>query len=384
MIEDGEIRLVGRTLAENASASADVHVWDLSIRIFHWALVVAYSGAAISQWVLSESFLDTHLAFGYSVAALLVFRLVWGVFGSEYGRLSHLKATPREAIRYVLDFLNRKARPYIGHNPGGALMIVMLLATLGGIIVTGMLVQAGEEKQGPFAGFVSYAVGSSARRIHSLLVNVTLVLIGLHVLAVILHRVLARESLIPAMFTGRKAWHAPLPVTMPRKMAALPAAVSMAVIAIVCTWIVRAGERIPPLGLPEMPINETYQSDCGACHDAFHPSLLPRSSWQSLMDHLDKHFGEDASLPADEATQITHYLTAYSAEAWDTEAGRRIAAVSAADPLRITASPHWQRKHHWLPASAFSADNVKTKSHCSACHSDAESGRFADQEITYD
>ncbi len=384
MIHDSDIRLRRRAAVDAVGKSADVHVWDLGIRVFHWCLVIAFAGAGVSQWVLPENYLDTHLFFGYSVGAILVFRLVWGVFGSEYGRLSHLRATPRQALDYVLDFLQRRARPYLGHNPGGALMIVLLMATLGAIVVTGMLVQAGEEKQGPFAGFVSYDIGSAARGVHALLVNLTLVLIGLHVLAVVLHRLLAGESLVPAMFTGRKSWHAPLPVLAPRKGAILPAALTAAVIAIVCAWVVRAAERVPPLGIPDMPLNETYRSDCGACHDPFHPSLLPRSSWQSLMAGLDQHFGEDASLPAAEVAEITRYLTTYSAEAWDTEAGRRIAAVSATDRLRITASPHWQRKHHWLPATAFTAESVKTKSHCSACHRDAETGRFADQEITFD
>ncbi|MGH7124610.1 MAG: cytochrome b/b6 domain-containing protein [Stellaceae bacterium] len=384
MIQDGDIRLRGQTKIGTIETSANVRVWDLGIRIFHWGLVVAFLGAGVSEWVLPESFLDAHLLLGYTIGGLLLFRLVWGCFGSEYGRLSHLRATPRQAVRYVLDFLQRHAQPYLGHNPGGALMIVVLLGTLFGVVITGMLVQAGEEKQGPFAGFVSYAVGSAARDIHSLLVNSTLVLIGFHVLAVILHRALAGESLVSAMITGRKSWHAPTPVLALRGAALLPAALTIAIIAGVCAWIVRAGERVPPLGVPVLPVSETYRSDCGACHDPFHPSLLPRSSWQSLMAGLDNHFGEDASLPPAEAAEITRYLTANSAETWDTEAGRRIAKVSPADPLRITASPHWQRKHHWLPASAFTAETVKTKSHCSACHSDAETGGFADQAITYD
>jgi len=384
MIHDGDIRLSGEPAIDSTGKSPDVRVWDLGIRIFHWGLVIAFLGAGVSQWVLPENYLDTHVFFGYTVGGLLLFRVIWGCFGSEYGRLSHLRATPRQAVRYVLDFLQRRARPYLGHNPGGALMIVVLLCTLCGIVVTGMLVQAGEEKQGPFAGFVSYAVGSTARDIHALLVNFTLVLIGLHILAVILHRAIAQEPLVTAMITGRRTWHAPTPVLTPRKAALGSATLTAAIIAIVCVWIVRAGERVPPRGVPDMPVNKTYQSDCGACHDPFHPSLLPRRSWQSLMAGLDNHFGEDASLPSPEAAEITQYLTTYSAEAWDTESGQRIAKVSPADPLRITASPHWQRKHHWLPASAFTAESVRTKSHCTACHADAETGRFADQAITYD
>ncbi len=379
MIEDDEIRL-----CRHQSIASEVRVWDLGIRIFHWCLVVAFAGAGVSQWVLPESYLTTHLVFGYAVAALVIFRLVWGWFGSEYGRFSHLKATPRGALRYVLDFLNGRARPYLGHNPGGALMIVALLATLLGVIATGMLVQAGEEKQGPFAGFVSYEVGSAARGIHALLVNVTLCLIGLHVVAIILHRVMARESLVSAMITGRKLWHSVPHAVAPRNAKPGLAILTLAAVSIAGVAIVRAGDRVPPLGVPDMPANPTYRSDCSSCHEAFHPSLLPRSSWQELMAGLDQHFGEDASLPGDEAAAITQYLTTYAAEAWDTEAGRRIAVVSPSDPLRITASPHWRRKHHWLPATAFAASNVKTKSHCSACHSDAETGRFADQAITYD
>jgi hypothetical protein len=133
-----------------------------------------------------------------------------------------------------------------------------------------------------------------------------------------------------------------------------------------------------------MAANGTYMDECGACHEPYHPSLLPAASWQKLMSGLDNHFGEDASLPPDETAALAAYLTRYAGEAWDTEAGREISRVSPDDPLRITASPHWRRKHHGLPAAAFSASNVKTEGNCSACHADAQSGRFADQAITYE
>jgi cytochrome b len=384
MVQDRDIQLHDQIVIDTGQNSTPVPVWDLGIRLFHWTLVVTFAGAGASEWLLPERFLGTHLVFGYAVAALVIFRLVWGWFGSEYGRFSHLMATPRDAAQYVRDFLLRRAKPYLGHNPGGALMIVVLLTTLFGVIATGMLIQAGEEKQGPFAGFVSYEVGSAARDIHVLLVNITLGLIALHVLAVVLHRTMAREPLVTAMFTGRKPWHFALPVLATRKAKPLRATLALAAMAVTCVAIVRVGEGVAPLGVPDMPASDTYRRECGACHDPFHPSLLPRSSWQALMGGLDAHFGEDASLPLDEVAEITRYLTTYAAEAWDTEAGRRIAAVSPKDPLRITASPHWQRKHHWLPAAAFTAAGVNSKSHCSACHGDAETGRFADQAITYD
>jgi hypothetical protein len=139
--------------------------------------------------------------------------------------------------------------------------------------------------------------------------------------------------------------------------------------------------RLPPAGLPAMPANPMFAQECGACHRPFHPSLLPRASWAAVMAGLADHFGEDASLPADEARQIGAYLQTYSAEAWDTEAARRFAVTSPDQPLRITETPYWRRKHAGIDPAVFARPTIGAKSNCGACHRDAESGRFDDQAI---
>ena len=114
------------------------------------------------------------------------------------------------------------------------------------------------------------------------------------------------------------------------------------------------GVRLPP--------NPLYATECGSCHVAYPPQLLPADSWRALMGRLDRHFGSDASLEAKPQADIGRYLAAH--------AGRR-AAPAGAEP-RITAT-RWFRKEHRneIPAGKNPAD-------CGACHPGAERGFYED------
>ena len=144
---------------------------------------------------------------------------------------------------------------------------------------------------------------------------------------------------------------------------------------------VPAGFHMPPLGVPAMIPDQVWAKECGACHYAFHPSLLPRASWAALMADLHDHFGEDASLPPAAAAEVAAFLQAYAAEGWDTKAARLLSNVAPTDPLRITAAPFWIRRHRRIAPAIFAAPTVKAKSNCVACHRDADSGRFDAQAI---
>jgi hypothetical protein len=100
-----------------------------------------------------------------------------------------------------------------------------------------------------------------------------------------------------------------------------------------------------------------------------------------LLADLGNHFGEDASLPADETGEIAAFYDRYAAEAWDTEAARRFAVVAPGEPLRITATLYWVAKHANIAPETFAAAPVGSRSNCVACHRDADSGRFDDQAI---
>ena len=139
--------------------------------------------------------------------------------------------------------------------------------------------------------------------------------------------------------------------------------------------------RPPPFGLRTLPENATYEKECGACHYAFHPSLLPASSWAALITSLDEHFGEDASLDGPTTRRLAVWLASNAAETFDTEAANRFRTVSPDDPYRVSATPYWVRKHAGVSPDVFERKSVRGKMNCHACHRDAKSGHYDDQAI---
>ncbi len=120
------------------------------------------------------------------------------------------------------------------------------------------------------------------------------------------------------------------------------------------------------------------KEECGSCHLAFAPSMLPARSWQRMMGGLKNHFGDDASVDAQTAQAITDYLTQNAGDA----AGRRYSGklldgiAPNATPLRITELPAWQRKHRKVPDWEWRHKDVRSKANCTACHADAERGYY--------
>lgn len=129
-------------------------------------------------------------------------------------------------------------------------------------------------------------------------------------------------------------------------------------------------------GKPVMPaqINAKWQAECGSCHMAYPPGLLPAASWKKVMTGLDKHFGTDASLSAADTQEITNYLTKYPSNRW----------TSNAAPLRITDGQWFKTKHiesGKLAPEVWKRESVKSPSNCSACHAGAAQGDFNEHNV---
>lgn len=122
------------------------------------------------------------------------------------------------------------------------------------------------------------------------------------------------------------------------------------------------------------------KEECGSCHLAFSPAMLPASSWQRMMGGLKNHFGDDASLDAVATQRITDYLVANAADT----GGRRysdklLRGVSLASaPQRITELPKWVKEHRKVPDWEWKHKDVRTRANCTACHADAERGYYED------
>jgi cytochrome b len=176
-----------------------IKVWDLPLRVFHWLLVAGFFVAYLTE----DDLLTVHVWAGYLVAGLLLFRLVWGFVGTEYYRFSNFLCSPTQALAYVKGLFELKTKRYIGHNPAGAAMIVLLLVSLILTVLTGFAVYGADQAAGPLA-----SIGSSNEKLweetHEFFANFTLLLVAFHVLGIAIESYIHRENLARAMVSGYK------------------------------------------------------------------------------------------------------------------------------------------------------------------------------------
>ncbi len=180
-----------------------VKVWDVPVRLFHWALVLLfafmfYSGKTGSDWM------EWHMRAGYAILALVLFRISWGFAGSTHARFSSFLAGPSACVQFVKHLLARKPSPYPGHNPLGGWMVLVMLFALLFQTSTGLFANDDLLSEGPLAALVSKATSDQLTTLHVWNFNLLLVLAGLHLAAVLYHAGFMKENLIGAMFTGAK------------------------------------------------------------------------------------------------------------------------------------------------------------------------------------
>jgi len=373
--------------SENAATpGATVLIWDLLVRLFHWLLVSTVTVAAITGFLAPEWWLDVHSWAGYTIAFLIAFRIAWGFIGSYYARFVSFLFPVSETVDHFRALAKKKSSHHRGHNPAGALMVFALLGVLIALTVSGLIILGGQENIGVLAGFVPFSIGSGIAVVHEILAFGLLGLIGAHILGVLAESVLSKENLVRAMFSGRKSAGSDFAVPDTTLAASagsvLPRAIAASLVILLAggvgAWSLK---RVAPSGYITVPVNKTYASECGDCHQAYHPSLLPASSWKKMMAGLEDHFGEDASLGDSDTKDIAAYLSSYASEKWDSEAANNLRRVSNTDPLRITAAPYWRRRHEKISKDVFAQKAVGTKGNCIACHKDALSGHFDDENI---
>ena len=341
----------------------------------------AVAVAALTGFVLGRTTLAWHLAAGEVVVAALGWRIVWGLLGSTYARFSSFVPGPGRVLVHLEDLRRGRPHRHLGHNPLGAVMVFALLTVLAAIGVTGLVALGGLLKQGPLRSVLLYATGRQALQMHNLLAILLMVMIAAHAAGVAFESWRGRENLVAAMLTGHKPRDPPADAERPvrsRPAAALAITLALFAAAGVATVALAAlpGRLVPPAGL-----DPVFAEQCGACHLAFPPSLAPAATWAAILGDLQHHFGADASLSADQAAQIRAYLTAQSADHWDTLPSHLLRVPAPDGSRRITDTPGWRRRHRHIPDAIFAASPVDGRSDCAACHADAATGAFRPQEI---
>lgn len=228
--------------------SRRVRVWDLPIRVFHWSLLLLMSLSWLSveqsEWFsasllqplgLSGDAIEWHARFGYCLLALLVFRIGWGIFGSETARFSTFLRSPRLAFAHLQHLLRREHHPVAGHNPAGGWMVVLMLLLIASQISTGLFANDDVYFEAPLAAWVGSDWSSTLTGWHGDNFDLLLVSIVLHILAIIFYKVWAHDALVPPMITGCR--QLPQSVPMPFMQKAWPGMVWAICCAGLLWWI---------------------------------------------------------------------------------------------------------------------------------------------------
>ncbi|MBI4938675.1 MAG: cytochrome b/b6 domain-containing protein [Nitrosomonadales bacterium] len=366
-----------------------VLVWDVPTRLFHWLFATSFAIA----WLTSENdqWLSVHTFFGYLMLGLIGFRLIWGVAGGHYARFTSFRYSPMAGLAYLRQVLSGSGTRYLGHNPAGSQAVYLLLALGLAVCITGLFTQGGEEQQGAAAGLMSIAAGRMVKEGHEITAILMLLLVFGHLAGVAVESWLHKENLPRSMVTGIKDAPEDAPASRPYRLTG--AMMLVAVTAFGAWWFFYAlhhpiekrlgyGEGVPHVAFvgTKLPDNAQWREECGSCHLAFHPSLLPARSWQRMMAEQEKHFGTDLALDESTSKALLDFMVNNAAEKSAREAAVKInSSIKPEDaPLRITETPYWVKKHQDIAESDWRSAKVKSKVNCGACHQDAEAGTFED------
>jgi len=216
------------------TSNTSIRVWDLPTRLFHWLLVACIIGSVVTSQIGGNAMV-WHFRFGFTIASLVLFRLVWGLIGGRWSRFAAFLYSPATVLRYLRG--HGKPEHTVGHNPLGAASVFAMLVLLIAQVSTGVISDDEIAAVGPFAKFVSNATVSLATSYHKTYGKLLLLaLIVIHLAAIMFYYVAKRDNLVKPMLSGDKAIATPLPGSRDDAVSRLAAAVVMLASAAFVAW----------------------------------------------------------------------------------------------------------------------------------------------------
>ena len=362
-------------------------VWSIYTRLFHILLIVTIVTAYIT--IESENNIVNHVLAGYVAALIVLFRIIWGFIDVKCSRHKDLVGKIPELTGYFKDLLLRNEEKHIGHNPASSVYILLMMITLVLIAVSGSLLYGIQENGGIFAHLNSthsdwmLFLGS----FHSIATDILLILITVHVVGVVLNLIVYDSDRIMSMVTGKRDNGSDFDVILTLKQNIFGAVWILTVLSAMIYFYNNPDNVLTENQETEINFREeSYEtrSSCGSCHMIYPPYLLPKQSWNKMMDNLENHFGKDASLPKEETELIRSYLMNNAAEHSTREAAVKILDNLKTDaPQEITQTHYWKETHKDITKEQFEAD-YGIKSDCRTCHKTIRDGMIQDEEIKFE
>ncbi len=211
-----------------------VRVWDLPTRLFHWGLLACVIGLVVTANIGGGA-MAWHFRFGYTVATLLLFRIVWGLIGGRWSRFAAFIYAPRSVINYIRG--QSPPEHSVGHSPLGAGSVFAFLVFLVAQVATGMMSDDEIAFAGPLTRFVSNATVSLATNYHANIGKfILLALLILHIGAIIYYT-RRKQKLVSAMVHGDKELAVPAPSSRDDALTRMAALVIFAICGAGVYWV---------------------------------------------------------------------------------------------------------------------------------------------------
>lgn len=361
------------------------YIWTLPTRIFHWMLVFYI----IIMFITSEeeSWLTWHVAFGYAIGILLLFRIVWGFIGPLYSRFGDFPLSKESLISFILT-IRRQKTEYARHNPAASWVMIGIVITLIFISISGMLTYGVQEGRGLFS-FLNTTLFKEMEffaEMHEFFFYFLLLLIAMHLGGILSDRLLhPNVDTLHSIFSGYKYLDVKeSELTSIQKYVA----VLFLTLALISPFYVLMSEDsvFTKSSYTNIDYEREYPlfvEECASCHVLYPPFLLPKKSWKTMMTTLSDHFGDDASLDEADRLSIEAYLLQNSAETSTKEAAFYIlkSMPIKKDIISISQMPYWNKRHKDMNKTLFESKKVRTKANCKACHQGFEQGLIEDNKI---
>lgn len=366
---------ISQTMEDGMTKS---YIWPLANRVSHVLLMVFFSLA----YVLADfdRYLSYHVAFGLALGVVFFFRIVWGFIGPKHSKFKDFNFSISDLKDYLLSVFV-KTKEYAGHNPASSYAIVAMIVVAFLTILSGFFAYGIEENR----GIMSFLHQSFFRDmeifkdIHEFFANLFLAIIIAHVAGSLIDRFIKKSDAIDSMISGYKELSSKVDIktNIAQKLFGI-------------IWIVASLFSLYYLIFTKdnifiassyvkqdyAALHKDFADECGSCHITYPPFLLPKGSWTTMMQNLDNHFGDDASLDKATNQSILAFLIKNSAENSTHKSSLKIlkSLKDNNSTIAITKTPYWRKKHEDIEKSVFASNEVKSKANCKACHKNIQNG----------
>lgn len=357
------------------------YIWTFVNRFLHYFLILTFALSYFSADI--NALFAVHIVCGVLFGAGVILRVIWGFIGTKYSRFWDFNY--RGILEYLTSILGEK-RHYVGHNPASSVAIVLIFA-LGFLVVLSGLLQYGvEQNSGIFAPlFFTYSHFYMGDDLHEFFANCLLFIVMIHICGSLIDKFWNKGDAIHSMINGYKRTQKDESVSLNFIQKVIFSFFLLFLFALFLYLLYPKNILLRPSAQDFFTQDSNkiafkeYKQECGSCHIAYAPFLLPKSAWDSMMSDLENHFGDDASLEEETHARIAVFLEKYANDVLDT----KFTQQKESKEIAISQTPYWEVAHRKLNPKIFKTEAIKSKANCQTCHKDAESGIFAKNAVDY-